>query len=155
MATDRTYRIAELSREFDVTPRTLRFYEDKGLLRPRREGQNRLYGSRDHARLALIVRGRRLGFSLDEIGELLDLYDLPDGQVSQLRRAVDKFSERIEALERQREDIDATIAELRVHRQSMERLLEEKRAESIARGKFVRTAGGYAGPLSPTEDPVS
>src|SRR5690349_16348535 len=85
------FTIGDLAREFGVTLRALRFYEDKGLLTPQREGLNRLYSRRDRARLKLILMGKRVGFSLVEIKEMLDLYDLKDGQVTQLKVAHEKF----------------------------------------------------------------
>ena len=88
-----TYGIAELAREFDVTTRTVRFYEDKGLLAPLREGQRRVYAPRDRVRLRLIMRGKRLGFSLDEIRQLIDLYDVDPSEVMQLRHFLDKIHE--------------------------------------------------------------
>ena len=78
-----SYGIAELAREFDITTRTVRFYEDKGLLSPERDGQRRIYGPRDRVRLKLIMRGKRLGLSLEEIGELMDLYDADPSEVTQ------------------------------------------------------------------------
>ena len=89
---DRTERftISQLCREFDVTPRTLRFYEQKDLLHPAREGMNRIFSYRDRARLSLILRGKKVGFSLDDIKEMLDLYNLKDGQITQLQVALEK-----------------------------------------------------------------
>lgn len=112
-ASTHTYTITELAEEFSVTPRTIRFYEDKDLLSPRRNGLARVYSRRDRARLKLILRGKRLGFSLADIKEMIDLYDLGDGQVEQMRLTHRKIAERIEALEAQRADLDAAIAELR------------------------------------------
>ncbi len=106
------YSIRELSDEFDVTPRTLRFYEDKGLLGPERKGLQRIYDRRDKARLALILRGKRLGFSLAEIRDWLNLYELRDGQVAQAQMLLAASRERMTALVQQREDIEATIREL-------------------------------------------
>lgn len=110
---DTTMTIREMCDAFDVTPRTLRFYESKNLLAPTRIGTRRLFTRRDRARLKLILRGRRFGFSLDEIGELLDLYDLGDGQATQLRRSLDLAGEHLSALEHRRAEIDEAIAELR------------------------------------------
>ncbi|MGF1657836.1 MAG: MerR family DNA-binding transcriptional regulator [Rubrimonas sp.] len=104
--------IGRLCAEFDVTPRTLRFYEQKGLLDPLRDGQRRLYAPRDVARLKLILRGRRFGFSLSEIGELLDLYDPHDGQRRQLAATLDRAQARLDAMRRQRAELDEGIAEL-------------------------------------------
>jgi DNA-binding transcriptional MerR regulator len=109
---DETYTIADLAREFDVTTRTIRFYEDKGLLAPERQGQARVYHVREHVRLKLILRGKRLGFSLKEIGEILDLYDSEPGEVAQLQLFLQKIEERRVLLAQQREDIDVILAEL-------------------------------------------
>jgi len=106
------YRIGELAGEFDVTLRALRFYEDKKLLQPRRVGNTRFYSRRDRARLALILMGKRLGFSLQDIAELLVLYDPADGNRRQLRLAAEKGSEQLERLHRERSEIDAAIGEL-------------------------------------------
>ncbi|MGY6409719.1 MAG: MerR family transcriptional regulator [Alkalilacustris sp.] len=105
--------IGEMCALHDVTPRTLRFYEQKGLLTPERRGRSRLYRRRDRARLALILRGRRFGFSLDQIGALLDLYDRDDRQLTQLRRTYDVACARLADMERQRAELDEAIAELR------------------------------------------
>jgi len=107
-----TYGIADLAKEFDVTTRTLRFYEDEGLIAPARLGQRRIFSQRDRVRLKLILRGKRLGFSLDEIREIVNLYDAPPGELGQIRFFLDKIRERRAALERQRDDIAATLAEL-------------------------------------------
>ena len=122
----RTYSISELAAEFGVTPRAIRFYEDEELLQPTRQGQSRIYAPRDRARLALILRGKRVGFSLDEIKEMLDLYDVRDGQATQLAYTVKKFSERISALERQRADIEHSLEELRAARARLEVMLADK-----------------------------
>lgn len=108
----RWFTIGDLAREFDVTLRTLRFYEDKGLLDPRREGLNRLYSRRDRARLKIVLLCKRVGFSLTEIKEMLDLYDLKDGQMTQLRTVLRKFTDQVAVLEEQKKDIEAGIVEL-------------------------------------------
>ena len=106
------FTIRDLTREFGVSARTLRFYEEKGLVDPTRRGEQRLYSRRDRARLAYVLAGKTVGFSLEEVREMLDLYDLGDGQVTQLKVALGKFHERIERLERQKSDIDRIIVEL-------------------------------------------
>lgn len=106
---DRTYTIRQLCLEFKVTPRALRFYEDKGLLAPARDGMNRVYHTRDRARLQLILRGKRVGFSLNDIREILDLYDEKDHGASQMARSLAKFREQIKSLQAQREDLDGAI----------------------------------------------
>src|SRR3712207_1680653 len=111
-ALPRTWSIRQLCREFDCTPRALRFYEDKGLLAPARRGTARLYSARDRARLQLIVRGKRVGFSLAEIAELLALYDREDGPAVQMAASLGKFRERAAELRRQRDDLDKAIEEL-------------------------------------------
>lgn len=107
------YSVTELAEDLGITPRTLRFYEDKNLLNPRRAGNTRVYTHRDRGRMILILRGKRLGFSLSEIREWLDLYESGPGQVGQMRKLIDKAGERLVALEQQRKDIYATIAELK------------------------------------------
>jgi len=104
--------IGELAREFDVTARTIRFYEDEGLLAPERHGQARRYSPRERVRLKLILRGKRLGFSLAEIKEILALYDGAPGEAGQLRHFLGKIAERRRQLEQQREDVELTLAEL-------------------------------------------
>lgn len=106
------YSISDLSEEFGVTARALRFYEDEGLISPVRRGTTRIYLKRDRARLAWILRAKRVGFSLAEIREMIDLYDLDDGRVQQRHVTVEKCRNRIEMLKRQRVDIDAQIDEL-------------------------------------------
>ncbi|MEO1000064.1 MAG: MerR family DNA-binding transcriptional regulator [Pseudomonadota bacterium] len=111
--TDDLMTIGEMGREFDVTARALRFYEAKELIRPIREGQKRLYTRRCRGRLKLILQGKRFGFSLEEIRQLLDLYDLGDQQVTQLSRTYALAEERLRAMEAQRAELDEAIADLR------------------------------------------
>lgn len=107
-----TFTIGDLAREFGVTLRALRFYEDKGLLSPKRQGLNRLYSRRDRARLKLVLLGKRLGFSLIEIREVLDLYDTRGGKLKQLRVALAKFDSQLELLKQQKQDVERAIEEL-------------------------------------------
>src|SRR5215211_5853600 len=103
------YSIGELCDEFGVTARALRFYEDEALIAPERRGTQRIYSSRDRARLAWILRGRRVGLSLADIKELLDLYDLDDNRRTQRLKTIERCSAQVDKLKRQRVDIDATI----------------------------------------------
>lgn len=105
--------IRDMCRAFDVTPRTLRFYEAKELLFPLRAGTKRLYTRRDRGRLKLILRGKRFGFSLEEMRQLLDLYDRGDAQEEQLRRTYEVARERLAQMERQRDELAEAIEELR------------------------------------------
>lgn len=111
--TDTTVKtIADLAREFGVTARTIRFYEAEGMLSPERAGTQRLYHPRDRVRLKLILRGKRLGFSLAEIREIIDLYDSAPGEVAQLYHFLDKIAERRADLEQKQRDIEVTLKEL-------------------------------------------
>jgi len=110
--TDQTMTIREMCEHFGVTPRTLRFYEAKELLFPQRLGQKRLYDRRDRARLKLILRGKRFGFSLEEIRQLLDLYNMNDGQETQLRETVVLAQKHLADMQAQRGELDQAIAEL-------------------------------------------
>ncbi|MFK7867706.1 MAG: MerR family DNA-binding transcriptional regulator [Roseobacter sp.] len=110
--TDEIMTIRKMCDTFDVTPRTLRFYEAKELLFPIREGQKRLFTKRDRARLKLILRGKRFGFSLEEIRQLLDLYDMGDQQLTQMTRTVEIARERLSDMERQRDALNEAIDEL-------------------------------------------
>ncbi len=108
-----TMTIREMCDAFDVTPRTLRFYESKELLFPIREGQKRLFTKRDRARLKLILRGKRFGFSLEEIRQLLDLYDMGDQQATQLQRTYEVAQQRLKDMEEQRDELNEAIDDLR------------------------------------------
>jgi DNA-binding transcriptional MerR regulator len=129
----RTYTIRQLCQEFGATPRALRFYEDKGLLAPERQGLNRVYSHRDRARLALILRGKRLGLSLTDMRELLDLYEIGDGGVEQNARSLSKFRKKLIELEKQRADLDEAIGELREGIAALEARLAETRPDLLPR----------------------
>jgi DNA-binding transcriptional MerR regulator len=107
-----TWTIAELAAEYDVTLRTIRFYEDRGLLTPERRGTVRVYHPRDKVRLNLILRGKRLGFSLDEIAKIVDMYDAEPGEEGQLVYLLDQITHRRAELEQRRRDIEETLADL-------------------------------------------
>lgn len=108
----RHYSISELAREFAVTPRTIRFYEDQDLIAPLREGQRRIYRPRDRVRLKLILRGKRLGFALKEIAEIIDLYDAPQGEAKQLHTLLERIAARRAELEAKRADVEAALSHL-------------------------------------------
>ena len=131
MADEQLMTIREMCETFEVTPRTLRFYEQKELLFPIREGQKRLFTRRDRARLKLILRGKRWGFSLEEIRQLLDLYDVGDQQHTQLAAAYEVAQRRLAELIGQRDDLNAAIDELQEQMTWGEQMLaprEKKRA---------------------------
>jgi len=123
------FTVTQLCREFGVTPRALRFYESKGLLHPAREGTRRRFDHRDKARLALILRGKRFGFSLAEIGELLDLYDADATQVSQLTRTIEVAGRRLDHMRRQRDELTIGIEELQGQIDSVGKMLNEKKSD--------------------------
>jgi len=129
----RTYTIRQLCLEFKCTPRALRFYEDKGLLNPARDGMNRVYSYKDRGRLVLILRGKRVGLSLNEIGEILDLYEADDSGAQQAATSLKKFQARIVALEQQKKDIDEAIAQLEGGIAAMEKRLTETRPDLLPR----------------------
>ena len=112
--TDELYTIGRMCDEFDVTPRTLRFYEAKELLSPVREGQKRLFTRRDRARLKLILQGKRFGFSLEEIRQLLNLYDIGDGRMTQIARTYELGQKHLVRMVAQRDELNTAIDELKV-----------------------------------------
>ncbi len=121
---DDTMTIREMCDAFGVTPRTLRFYEAKELLSPRRVGQKRLFTKRDRARLKLILRGKRFGFSLEEIRQLLGLYDKGDQQLTQLSRTYELAQKRLADLERERDELDSAISDLREQMKWGEKMID-------------------------------
>ncbi|HZR69653.1 MAG TPA: MerR family DNA-binding transcriptional regulator [Burkholderiales bacterium] len=125
--TAQTYTIGALAREFDVTPRAIRFYEDEGLIAPGRTAGRRVYGKRDYVRLKLILRGKRLGFSLAEVREMLELYDAALDERPQLQKFLAALQARREQLESQRRDIDEVLAEIRGFEAQSRKLLNGRR----------------------------
>lgn len=120
-----SYTISDLTAEFGCSARALRFYEDEGLVAPARQGLARIYSKRDRARLAWIMRAKNVGFSLTEIKEMIDLYDLGDGRVRQRRVTIERCREQVARMQAQRADIDAAIAELTSFIALIEKLEQE------------------------------
>jgi DNA-binding transcriptional MerR regulator len=130
-----TYSISDLAKEFALTTRAIRFYEDCGLVAPERAGSARIYGERERVRIKLILRGKRLGLSLAEIGELLDLYEVARNERAQLSKFLAMLADRRARLLQQKEDIDATLAEIEgVERECRRRLKEQAGAPGKAAG---------------------
>jgi len=132
MMTEALMTIREMSEAYSVTARTLRFYEGKELLAPLREGQKRLFTRRDRARLTLILRGKRFGFSLEEIRQLLELYDRDDSQLTQLTRTHDVAQARLADMEHQRADLDLAIADLRAELATVGAMIAARRQSTAA-----------------------
>ncbi len=131
---DTEFSIRELAKEFDVTPRTLRFYEQKGMISPTRRGASRVYSAEDRARLELILRGKRVGFALDEIKEMLDLHFIDRQDPEALIAAVRRFEARIGVLNQQREDVERAINEMQAGLDWLNaRLNENEPSEEIKR----------------------
>jgi len=129
----RTYTIAELAREFDITARAIRFYEDQGLLRPKREGvggRNRVYTPRDRTHLKLTLRGKRLGLTLSEIKSIVDMYESPKDTVAQMNRFLGVLAAQRATLEQQRIDIEMALAEIGAHEEECKRMLADSAAKS-------------------------
>lgn len=121
-----TWTISELSKEFDITPRTIRFYEDQGILSPARQGRNRVYVARDRTRLKLALRGKRLGLQLAEIRDLIDMYDGPMDTTAQLKHYLSVLKAQRETLEQQKHDIEEILAEILTQQVQCEMLLSKK-----------------------------
>jgi len=132
----RTFTITELAHEFDVTPRAIRFYEDMRLLEPARDGRNRVYTQRDRTRLKLTLRGKRLGLSLQEVKQLVDMYESPSDTAQQLQAFLGVLQAHRSLLEQQLEDIEITLAEIAQHEARCQRLLAEG-ARRPARAKVA------------------
>jgi DNA-binding transcriptional MerR regulator len=134
---DQSFTITELAQEFDVTARAIRFYEDMGLLAPARAGRNRVYTQRDRTRLKLTLRGKRLGLSLQEVKQLVDMYDSPSDTAPQLKAFLQVLHAHREQLERQLEDIQVTLGEIAQHEERCRRLL----AGTAARRRATKARG--------------
>jgi len=138
-----TFTITELSREFDVTPRTIRYYEDQGLVFPRREGVQRVYSKRDRTRLKLALRGKRLGLSLAEIKDVIDMYDTARDEESQLVKFLAALQQRRAALQQQRKDIEALLAEINGFEQQCRDILANEGTAAVrSKPKRVRPTAG-------------
>ena len=125
METERAeFSISELAREFDITPRAIRFYEDQGLLAPRRDGQRRIYSPRDRTRLKLTLRGKRLGFSLSEIRDLIDMYEPGRDERPQLERFLSALESHKASLMQQREDLEAQLSEIQAFEKKVRKQLK-------------------------------
>lgn len=110
--TEPTWTISQLAAEFDITPRTIRFYEDQGIVSPERDGRNRVYSSRDRTRLKLALRGKRLGLQLAEILDLINMYDAPGDTTAQLKHYIDVLEKHRSMLEQQQKDLRETLGEI-------------------------------------------
>lgn len=129
-----TYSISELAAEFGITPRTIRHYEEQGLISPQRDGLQRVYTKRDRTRLKLSLRGKRLGLSLTEIRELIDMYDNQPDESSQLQRVINVLRARRAVLEQQREDIEEVLGEINDFEQQCQQILDERGADEQSAG---------------------
>jgi DNA-binding transcriptional MerR regulator len=136
-----TYTIGELAREFDLTTRAIRFYEDCGLITPQRSGRNRVYTQRDRTRLKLTLRGKRLGLTLAEVKELVDMYESPRDTQAQLRKFLVVLASHREQLEQQMADLHVTLDEVRSHEKEASRLLEAGTSKSGAKVEGSKRAG--------------
>lgn len=124
--TDSTWTISELAHEFSITPRTIRFYEDQGIVSPSRQGRNRIYHARDRTRLKLALRGKRLGLQLSEILSLIDMYDGPGGTTAQLHGYMSALKRHRSTLEQQRQDITDILEEIHRQQANCERLIAQR-----------------------------
>ncbi len=137
----RLYTITELAQEFDVTPRAIRFYEDMGLMAPARAGRNRVYAHRDRTRLKLTLRGKRLGLSLQEIKQLVDMYESPSDTAPQLQAFLAVLESHRRQLELQREDLDLTLAEIAQHEERCRSLLALAQPAAASPRRKPKAAG--------------
>jgi DNA-binding transcriptional MerR regulator len=137
-----SFTISQLAEEFDITPRAIRFYEDVGLIAPARRGRNRVYSQRDRTRLKLTLRGKRLGFSLTEILQLVTMYESPADTEAQLQAFRSALAAHRCQLEQQLEDLQITLAEIGQHEARCERLLAERGVAAAPAGRRVRRTTG-------------
>jgi DNA-binding transcriptional MerR regulator len=137
-----TWSISDLAQEFALTTRAIRFYEDEGLLAPRRRGTARIYGERERTRIKLILRGKRLGLSLSEIGELFDLYEATKSERPQLAKFLQILTDRRAKLNQQREDIDAVLGEIAILERDCRRRLKDEAAPRPRGGKRPGAGAG-------------
>ena len=129
-----TWTISELADEFSITPRTIRFYEDQGIVSPEREGRSRVYHARDRTRLKLALRGKRLGLQLSEILSLINMYDGPGDTTAQLRHYMDVLNQHRHSLEQQRQDLEQTLSEIYTQQAHCENLLAKRLKEEKLNG---------------------
>lgn len=148
---DRLYSITELARELDITTRTIRFYEDRGLLHPARKGQQRVYSRADRTRLKLVLRGKRLGWPLDDIRDMIELYDTPGGEQRQLELMIQKIGQSRQTLLQQRDDIELALREFDEIEQRCRAQLACVSHKQRLQPPFTATAGR----LQPATSPVS
>lgn len=139
----KTWTISELANEFSITPRTIRFYEDQGIVSPTRDGLTRIYHARDRTRLKLALRGKRLGLPLSQILSLINMYDGPGGTVAQLHHYMEVLNQHRHTLEQQRRDLEQTLSEIEVQRQRCEALLAQRLQDEGA--EAADSASGLAG----------
>ncbi|MBT8140308.1 MAG: MerR family DNA-binding transcriptional regulator [Gammaproteobacteria bacterium] len=126
---ERTYSISEFSAEFDITTRSIRFYEEKGLLHPIRQGQNRIFSAADRVKLKLILRGKRLGFSLEESRQIIEMYDPAQGNIEQYQSLIRKIREKRSQLQQQLADIEAMMVDLNdSEERCLQAMVSEKKA---------------------------
>jgi DNA-binding transcriptional MerR regulator len=135
-----TFTIGELAREFDLTTRAIRFYEDCGLITPQRSGRNRVYTQRDRTRLKLTLRGKRLGLTLAEVKELVDMYESPRDTHAQLEKYLVVLGTHREQLEQQMADLHITLDEVRSHEREAQRLLEQSAGNGKTRPRKTKAA---------------
>ncbi len=139
-----TYTISQLAQEFALTTRAIRFYEDEGLVHPQRVGRSRIYGERERVRIKLILRGKRLGLALAEIGELLDMYEVARNERAQLEKFLQMLAERRARLLQQKDDIDATLSEIgALERECRRRLRGRSATAARARQDAPNGAGAH------------